>query len=105
MHYCLYNVGRLIFCLEQSVDVISHHPKAFVLQPASAQRKAFAHLRGYEQLRSNAGVWEALLDASFTLDVFLNFRTAYFANESLVTDVGAVAIYYLKVWAPQIAHP
>jgi hypothetical protein len=39
------------------------------------------------------------MDASFFLDVVLNFRTAYVAGDFLVTDTRSVAAHYLKVCA------
>lgn len=37
------------------------------------------------------------MDASFILDVYLNFRTAYIGRDFLVTDFRAIAIHYLQV--------
>lgn len=37
------------------------------------------------------------MDASFFLDVMLNFRTAYIGSDFLVAGQGAIAKHYLKV--------
>jgi hypothetical protein len=44
----------------------------------------------------HAGFWEILMDASFFLDVILNFRTAFIGTDFLVTDHGAIAVHYLQ---------
>jgi hypothetical protein len=44
-------------------------------------------------------VWEVLVDASFTLDILINFRTAYMSTEAggvLVSDPFWVIYHYLK---------
>jgi hypothetical protein len=45
------------------------------------------------------GVWEKIVDASFVLDIYFNFRTGYVESEPaafLVTSGRAVAYRYLK---------
>lgn len=37
------------------------------------------------------------MDASFVMDVFLNFRTAFLGSDHLVTEAKAIAVHYLKV--------
>jgi hypothetical protein len=37
------------------------------------------------------------MDASFCLDVCLNFRTAFIGKDFLVTDPGAIAVHYIQV--------
>ena len=37
------------------------------------------------------------MDASFIVDVLLNFRTAFIEDDHLVTDTARIAVHYLKV--------
>lgn len=52
-----------------------------------------------------AGMWEAILDASFTLDIILNFRTSYMRGKKLVTRPTDIAINYLQVFQDIAASP
>lgn len=46
-----------------------------------------------------AGVWEKIVDASFMLDIYFNFRTGYIESEPadfLVTSARTVAVRYIR---------
>jgi hypothetical protein len=44
------------------------------------------------------GLWEAVVDSSFALDLFLNFRTAFVTDSGdfLVTSAPRIATHYLQ---------
>ena len=53
----------------------------------------------YSEVGSALWWWDVIIDILFVMDMFVNFRTAYFdTNDTLIVSPCKIAIQYIKSW-------